>query len=132
MKNRFRISLRCSSDTVDFQKTIPKFADYAIAYNRKGESVISNKTSSFKALANTLVVKDVYIADKIDVDSDIINKLLPVIRSLSVIDVDDLIREVSLAGTIKNQQFGFLMNHDFINLLAENNYSFVFYGIALL
>jgi len=56
--------------------------------------------------------------------------LLPIIKALSAIDVDDLKREIYIIGSIENQQFGFLINLDFVNLLAENKYMLSFSGIS--
>jgi len=129
MENNFCVSLRLSSDEYDFEEMIPKIEGYKYLYKKKG--AILAKYGNFKARANVFVI-DCYDGTSIDDESNplIISKLLPIIKTLSAIDVDDLKRELYIAGSIENQQFGFLIDLDFINLLAENKYMISFSGIS--
>ena len=131
MENKFNISLRLISEAYDFKKLIPKINGYEILYNKKGDNI--TKSGSFKARSNVLVINDFYTCNKIDDENNdiIINKLIPIIETLSVIDVNDLTREIYITGTIEDQQFGFSINLDLINLLEKNKYKFSFSGISL-
>jgi len=130
MENTFHISLRLSSEAYDFENLIPEIYGYEIKYNKKGTCL--TKDGAFKTRANILGIQKCYIGNNIDNESNsiIISKLLPIIKALSAIDVDDLKREIYIIGSIENQQFGFLINLDFVNLLAENKYMLSFSGIS--
>ena len=132
IENTFKISLRLSSDSFDFKELIPEIKDYEVIYNRKGVNL--TKYGVINARAYILIISDFYVGSTIDDKSNamIINKLKPVIKTLSVIDVNDLEREIYISGAIENQQFGFSINHDVINLLAENKYKISFSGISYL
>ena len=132
IENTFRISLRLSSDIYNFEEMIPEIDGYEIKYNKKGNSL--TKDGTFKARANVLVIRECFVGNNIDDESNpmITSKLLPIIKTLSAIDVDDLKREIYIAGSIENQQFGFLIDLDFINLLAENKYIISFSVISYL
>lgn len=130
MENIFRISLRFISATYDFKELIPEINGCKLLYNKKGDNITKN--GAFKAKANVLVINDCYVSNNIDDDDNtlIISKLGPLIKTLSVIDTNDLTREIYITGAIENQQFGFSINHDFINFLAENKYTLSFSGIS--
>jgi len=131
-ENTFYISLRFISEEHDFQELIPEMNNYKIHYSKKGERVTKN--SNFKARANVLVVNDCYIGNSIDEEGCtlIVKRLIPIMESLSVIDTNDLIREMYITGVIENQQFGFMMNLDVIKLLADNKYALSFSGTSYL
>jgi hypothetical protein len=131
IENTFRISLRLASDSFDFKELIPEIKDYEVIYNRKG--INHTKYGVINARANILLINNFYVGNNIDdEDNAIINKIRPIIKTLSVIDVNDLKREIYITGAIENQQFGFSINHDVINLLAENKYTICFSGISYL
>jgi hypothetical protein len=129
IENNFCVYLRLSSDEYDFEEMIPRIEGYKYLYKKKGTSLA--KYGNFKARANVFVI-DCYNGTSIDDESNplIISKLLPIIKTLSAIDVEDLKRELYIAGSIENQQFGFLIDLNFINLLAENKYMISFSGIS--
>jgi hypothetical protein len=134
MGNNFRISVRLKSDLFDFETLIPSKMDYKFVYNKKGNSVIKqNEDRLFRARANILIVQDVHITEKIE-DSFCVflNKLSCLMDLLSVINTDDIKREVYISAAIENQQFGFSINLEFLNLLIKNNYSLSFSGILYL
>jgi len=132
IKNTFHISLRLISETNDFQELIPEINGYKFLYNKKGDNITKNGT--LKAKANVLVIDDCFVCSSIDDESaaKIINKLVPIINVLSLINVNDLTREIYITGSIENQQFGFSIGLDFINFLAEKKYIFSFAGITYL
>jgi len=131
IENNFCVSLRLSSDEYDFEEMIPKIEGYRYVYNKKGTSL--SKYGNFKVRANVFVI-DCYDGISIDDESNpfIISKLIPLIKTLSAIDVKDLKREIYIAGSIESQQFGVLIDLDFINLLAEYKYMISFSGISYL
>jgi len=130
MDNIYRISLRFISEKYDFKELIPEINGYEILYNKKGDNITKNGT--IKAKSNVLVINNFCVCNNIDDENSamIINKLKPIIKILSVIDINDLEREVYITGAIENQQFGFSINLDVINLLAENKYKISFSGIS--
>jgi len=135
IEDAYNISLRLSSVSFDFGFLIPEINDYKVVYCRKDSSRFKDNT--FKAIANVLCVNDIFSCNVIDnlregnlSDAIIINKLTPLIKNLSVINANDLKRELCISGTIENDQFGFGISHDLMFLLAENGYSLSFFGLV--
>jgi hypothetical protein len=132
MENTFKVSLRLSSKNHDFKELIPEIIDCKVIYKKKGEN-LNNSSSSFKAQTNILFINNC-IVNNIDniTNTIIVTKLAPFMKKLSVINIDDMEREVYIAGSIENDQFGFSIGLDFINLLLEYKYSLSFSGISYL
>jgi hypothetical protein len=134
MENKFRISLRIKSDQFDFEKLIPVKIDYKFVYNKKGDDVIRhNNSGSFCARSNILIINDIFITDKIEDNAcDFLAKLTSLMKLLSVIETDDIKREIFIFASLENQQFGFSANLEFLNLLTKYKYSLSFSGISYL
>jgi hypothetical protein len=134
MENQFNISIRLSSDTINFKNLIPVLNDYKFVYNEKGKNLIkTNKKNTFHAKANILIIKDVYITNSIESDYiNIVKKLEPLMDLLTLINLPHLRREVYISGSIENQQFGFSVDQKFIDLLSKFNYMLSFSGIFYL
>lgn len=133
MENLYRIAIRLTSDLYDFGELIPDINHYKISYNKKGDSIFSkSNTNSFNAKSNVFIVKDIHITNEIsnEENSVIMNKLIPLIKILLVINVKDIKREIYISGRIENQQFGFSINHNLITLLSEYQYMISFSGIS--
>jgi hypothetical protein len=138
IENKFSIGLRLFSDMVDFRDLIPEIAEYETRYLKKDEP--TSKSGNFKAFANVFNVRNIYVGSRIDHIYDnedknttlIIDKLNPLIKILSVIEVVDLQRELRINGSIKYDQFGFGLGYDLVNLLAKNKYAISFSGISYL
>ena len=132
MEDTYRVSVRLASDTYDFNELIPDLSKYKVIYYKKGESL--TKDGSFKARANVLIINDFCVVSTINEENNtmIINRLIPLIKELSVIDVLNLTREIYITGSIENEQFGFIISFELINLLAENKYKLSFSGISYL
>jgi acetone carboxylase gamma subunit len=131
MDNEFIISLRFSSDTIDFGESILPIEGYEFKYNKKGESVIPGKRdSSFKARSNNLVIDNIITVNNLENNiNEIICKLDYLLKKITI---DNLKREVCIFCSIENQQFGFLADYKFIHFLSENKCILTFSGIFYL
>jgi len=132
MNDDFTFSIRIISDDSDFINIIPEMSGYKITYHKKGDNLTKNRV--IKSKANVLVIHDFYKCSCIDEtnNSIILSKLLPIMKTLSIIKTNDIKRELYITGKIENQQFGFNFDTNILNLLNKNEYSLSFSGVSYL
>jgi hypothetical protein len=128
--NIYNIRLRLTSGTVDFLYLVPEITEYKIRYRKRGEVI--SKDGNRKAMENILIIDDIFIGSSDNIyehQVTIIERLIPLLKKLAVINVADLKQEVWIKMTVKDQQFGLSLGSDLTNLLAINKYSILFSGI---
>jgi len=131
MDNQYNISIRLSSDDYVFNN-IEALEKYKIKIAKKGESIFTN--SSFIARSNVLIVDNIYEKQISNINikdnyKELINIFEILKNNLNNINYN---KEIWLSCSINNDQFGFGIDQEFIDILSKYGYSLSISGIAIL